>query len=522
MIRVVIVDDEEKIRLGLARLIERAGEEFRVTGVCAGGAELLAQLPALEADLVITDIKMPHVNGLELIERIRAARPELPLAVLSGFDDFAYARTALRHGVLEYLLKPVDEGELRGLLQRVKALVEERRNRQLESLERYLALAANGEADRMPDPWRGTMLKELEDHELFAGNAAVLLMLAPTTPPEPAAPEAGPLPLQAPRPGGPPKERLASLLSGVARAACLAELPWGAAAVVSLGEDDQAAALRELAQTLPARVAANERVRLGFSGAFRGAGGLAGACAEASAALQQAWYAPGRAVGAGPGRVKPAAETAAHPFFLLDRDFWPAVDALDVPRAVGALRAWTAEVARQAVPWPTLAAGCEAVYALLRGETPCGPDGEAPEEAPDWDPRRFPDWASYAERFLRLAEEALGRRRTARRESRVVEKIKAYIREHYQTDIELSRLAEEVFLSPSYLSKLFRTETGETITDFIISCRIARAKELLDEENGLKTYEIGEMVGYPDPAYFNKVFKKVVGMTPREYRDRAR
>ncbi|MNI68453.1 HTH-type transcriptional activator Btr [compost metagenome] len=65
-------------------------------------------------------------------------------------------------------------------------------------------------------------------------------------------------------------------------------------------------------------------------------------------------------------------------------------------------------------------------------------------------------------------------------------------------------------------------KTGETITDLIISLRMEEAKRLLVSELALKTYEVGERVGYADPAYFNKVFKKVVGITPKEYRDRVR
>ena len=498
MLNVAIVDDEAKIRLGLAKLIQRAGEGFRVAGAFASGAELLERLGELEADLVITDVKMPNVDGLELIERIRQARPEVQLAVVSGFDDFAYARRALRNGVLEYLLKPVDEDELRNLLHRVKAHVEAERSRRAVSLEYYVALAAGGEADRLPQRWRNEVLEELRKYKLFAGYAAAALVLA-----EPAL-------------GG---ERLEALARDWPHPHCAVGLPWGTALVVSLGERASAGSMDKLAAALLARMPANVRVRVGLSGAFRGPDRLAGAFAEAEAALQQAWYSEGGAVCVDYGTVRESAGPAAHPFFLLDREFWPAVDALDVPRAMDALRAWTEEAGRRAVPWKTLEAGCEAVYALLRGEA-AGESGG--EETPDWDPRRHPDWASYAEHFLRLAGEALGKRRAQRRENRVVEKIKAYIRRNYRAEIELSRLAEEVFLSPSYLSKMFRAETGETITDYIISYRIARARELLDREDGLKTYEIGELVGYPDPAYFNKVFKKMTGMTPREYRERVR
>jgi len=108
MVNIVVVDDEERIRQGLAKLITLAGSEFQVTGIFAGGQDLLSTIDQLSVDLVITDIKMPMMNGLELIEKLQLRYPKIKCAIISGFDDFAYARQALRYGVEEYLLKPVD------------------------------------------------------------------------------------------------------------------------------------------------------------------------------------------------------------------------------------------------------------------------------------------------------------------------------------------------------------------------------------------------------------------------------
>jgi two-component system response regulator YesN len=137
-------------------------------------------------------------------------------------------------------------------------------------------------------------------------------------------------------------------------------------------------------------------------------------------------------------------------------------------------------------------------------------------------PEEFSNVQEYVRYFLEKMDKRLQELKESRQEHRVVETVKAYIHRHYTEEMELNRLAEEVFLTPSYLSKLFKTETGETLTDYHISVRIERAKELLKESLFLKTYEVGEKVGYFDPAYFNKIFKKVVGCTPKEYRERAR
>jgi two-component system response regulator YesN len=93
------------------------------------------------------------------------------------------------------------------------------------------------------------------------------------------------------------------------------------------------------------------------------------------------------------------------------------------------------------------------------------------------------------------------------------------IQQEYASELDLRALASRVFLSPGHLSKRFKKETGMTVHEFIIHTRLNRAMELLQGDLGLKVYEVGARVGYPDATYFNKLFKRHVGMTPKEYRD---
>lgn len=99
-----------------------------------------------------------------------------------------------------------------------------------------------------------------------------------------------------------------------------------------------------------------------------------------------------------------------------------------------------------------------------------------------------------------------------------VETIKRWISANYNQHADLNTLANMVFLTPSYLSKLFKQETGLTLTDYITEIRLRKAKHLLKNAPDLKIHEIGAEVGYGDPAYFNKLFKRVVGVTPNEYK----
>lgn len=96
--------------------------------------------------------------------------------------------------------------------------------------------------------------------------------------------------------------------------------------------------------------------------------------------------------------------------------------------------------------------------------------------------------------------------------------IKAYIEEHLSESLTLNELAELAYVHPTYLSKLFKKETGQNLSDYISDCRIQAAKEYLRKPQ-YKIYEVAEICGFRDPKYFSNVFKAAVGCTPKEYRN---
>lgn len=117
--KIAIVDDESKIRLGLAKMIEQASPLYKISGSYTDGDEALRELKTNIVDVLITDIRMPSMDGLQLIEHLRGLNPDLKIIILSGFRDFDYARTALRSGVEDYLMKPVNRDELYRLLEKL-------------------------------------------------------------------------------------------------------------------------------------------------------------------------------------------------------------------------------------------------------------------------------------------------------------------------------------------------------------------------------------------------------------------
>ncbi|MDK2967644.1 response regulator [Lacrimispora sp.] len=120
MITLLIVDDEAEIRSGLRSIIPWEDYSITLIGTAANGAEALDKIRYYEPDIVITDIQMPGMSGLELVRRAREEQFDCSFVILTGYDEFEYARTAIRYGVREYLLKPISIKDLTELIQNLK------------------------------------------------------------------------------------------------------------------------------------------------------------------------------------------------------------------------------------------------------------------------------------------------------------------------------------------------------------------------------------------------------------------
>ena len=117
--KILLVDDEEEVRKSIIKKINWEEEGFLVVGDAENGVEALEKIENLNPDLVFTDIRMPYMDGLELIKEINIRYPLIKSIIFSGFDDFDYAKEAIKMGVIEYVLKPVSAVELTEILRKV-------------------------------------------------------------------------------------------------------------------------------------------------------------------------------------------------------------------------------------------------------------------------------------------------------------------------------------------------------------------------------------------------------------------
>lgn len=142
--KLIIADDELTIRNGLARLIPTFGLPIELAGTAADGREALYLIERVRPELMLLDINMPHIGGLELLERVFSEVPESKAIIISGYDQFEYARRALQLGVFDYLLKPVNKEVLKNtLLSAVRSL--DQRQKELSVLSDQSVPAESGD-----------------------------------------------------------------------------------------------------------------------------------------------------------------------------------------------------------------------------------------------------------------------------------------------------------------------------------------------------------------------------------------
>lgn len=136
MLRVIVSDDEKKVSQLICHLGEWERLGMEVVGVAQNGIEALDLLKRFDAHILITDIRMPGCDGLELIKRAKEISPNTEFVIISGYRYFEYAQTAIRYGVSDYLLKPINKKELNDTLERI---AERYRGRLIEETELQLS-----------------------------------------------------------------------------------------------------------------------------------------------------------------------------------------------------------------------------------------------------------------------------------------------------------------------------------------------------------------------------------------------
>ena len=522
--RVLLVDDEEDIRVGISRKMDWESLGFTLVGEAENGQEALELAEALSPDVVLTDIKMPFLDGLELCRILTGRLPAARFVVFSGFDDFEYAKQAIQMNVFEYILKPISAPELSAVLERLRERLDtERTQRQnLELLRRRYE-------ESLP------VLRELFYTRLLSGQIR----------PEQVQDRAARYEIDLPQGlwtaalvhvDGDEGERDELLLLSVqsflekhfALAGCAARVVlYGdmAALLVHLDREDRLYPLLEELERL-SRLSQSYlgfRLTTGVGLPCQGPEELHRSVAGARSALDyRALMGGGRVIYI--GDLEPQS-TAALPFEEEDQRALSAAIKLGTPEQVEQVVRGLMDRLKQA---GLSLSKChlfllELVTCLVRLTRSGGVEVEAVFGANFTGAVSISDFSSLEELGRWLGERCLklhallGKQRTDST-WRLVEQAKAYIAGHYADgDLSVETLCSHIHLSPTYFSTLFKREMGLSFTAYVTQVRMEEAARLLRETDE-KTYRVAERTGYADPNYFSYVFKKQFGLSPSKFR----
>ena len=529
MLSIIIADDETGI-IDLCRMLIKYPGAV-VVGEAHNGIELFDKIGEFRPNTVITDISMPGMTGLELIEKARTTYPEVNFIVMSGYTDFEYVQSALRFGVWDYLLKPLNKTEL---------------NRILKKLDEHLAdvQAQSDQKEMMEEDFQESlsMLRERYIREVWQKRA----------------------PLAVPRIGGvpilPTEDRVYQCLLACVDNLLTTQEMDSASMLLQAGSAMEAIASLETAHGADTVTFSTDPTSVMTLLVYKSETG--------ESDYEDLWRAVGREIRRFNSQNGFVHLTGA--VSQLQKDGWELLPEM-MEQAETAAK-WrleknqtallqyqeaTARELKKVLPFSKTTDLREAVLenrvediCRLIEQTWDNVDGTIPgseyrvmeeileclnnafrllpgvedmERPPRIEvrevlrghltPTSLPQHVENRVRELLSAYCDFFRQR----ENGVISHAKQYVQQHLAEDISLNDVARQVCLSPAYFSTLFKSETGCGFIKYLQRARVEQAKKLL-KNKGMRIKDIAEAVGYKDVKFFNKIFLNETSVTPSEYR----
>lgn len=539
-IKVFLVEDEMVIRRGIKNSIDWEKEGYIFCGEASDGELAYPMIIKEKPDILITDIRMPFMDGLELCKLVKKELPNIKILILSGYDEFDYAKEAIRLGVTEYLLKPISSGKLLEALNGVSESI--RREKEDKDLVRkYMEeMRENTEHEKQKFfeqmiAGNLSMADALETGKKYEMNLSAgmynLLLFRFTLGKENG--KSGELLGEAEYAIEKLTERLEYVFEfqrGVEGWAFL---------LMADNEEQMSERVKELSKDL-------EEIMKNYStiAYFGGIGQPVARLRELEESFREA------------ERALAARFTMELNRIISVEDIRMAqnVDTLDdieitsfgeIEKTRTMLEKFLNNGAEDEIdefvdvyinelPEENLKSVLMRQYIIMDAyivmmsfcEKIEGIEGEMQAQSEELkNSMKTIQTLEEIKNYIRmLLKKIIGVRDTisGRRYSDIIEIAKDQIRKTYMSDeISLNTIAAEVGMSPSYFSSIFSKEMGKTFVEYLTEIRMDRAKELL-MCSSMKTSEIGYEVGYKDPHYFSYIFKKTQNCTPKEFRARGK
>lgn len=469
--RILLADDERMVRLGLADMISELYPRQCQYYEAADGRSALGIARKEKPDVAFIDIRMPQTDGLVCLERLRQVSPETICIILSGFGEFKYAQTALKHGALDYLLKPASPAELSNVLTKARQIIQERWARENEKFNAYVSVFLNQK------------YKKAETALLAADKKAIFDLYIITA--------AGGQTLESCR------QQLKNALSswplhdGYFSLTTLDHSLFLLTAIPSKLKNNHRYLVKEqlnsqnglmsVVCTYPSLEAALHRALNLKKFRLIGACAPIQGCVKLQTVTRCPWFYP--AV-----RLSQSLDYLTCAYRRQDEiSFQYHIEELRKRRI---LRDRFSLLDRSSI--------ASYLYQAMGLQTSACGFGEL-----------LRDLETHAETM---------HVRGLNYQAELVAKIMNYIETNYMKDIAINTIAEMYHITPNYLSRIFHEKSGKRFVDYLTEVRIMNAKRLLTTEPGLSVQDIALKVGYYSSRYFSKIFIRETGMRPSQYR----
>lgn len=526
MLKLLIVDDEPDICALIHKLIDWEELNISSLGSALNGIEAMEIILRQSPDIVITDIQMPGMTGLEMIEKVTGLQLPVNFIVVSGYSEFEYAQQAMRFNVKDYLLKPISKTDLNLVLKRIAQdrMIQSEKEQQTAALEneyrnRTNLLRRNELRQSIADPMRGGFNSDLfhfgegeylalKIHAGFRDKSKIDLQTIQNV-----------------------LANIAGRIQNHFQKDCY-DIEYSendCSAVVLMNYSPKIhrsyKEIRKSLQFLLDEYAVQYR-HLCISLAL---GQPYGSPQEIGMALHTSEAASRMRLLFGTEKVvEYVNHTQKFPVSSLSREdlrnIAASVESLNAEAALMQLSSKLDEIEKleshaEYTFFDVMASG----LIFIRDEV-CAYNGQdIPEISSSMIRLRLDNCDSMKDireccRDVIVDLERNCRELQENRVSKPVRIAQEYIGSHLSQQISLDEVAQKAFVSPGYMSTLFKEQTGENFMDYVIRQRINEAKRLL-RTTGMSIGDIAVCVGYADPRHFSKVFQKQVGMKPSEYRD---
>lgn len=533
MFKVFLVEDEIVVREGIRKIIPWEAYGYLYSGDAPDGELALPLIRQIQPDLLITDIKMPFMDGLELIELVRKELPATRIIIISGYDDFSYAQQAIRMGVEQYLLKPVVKGKMVEVLSSLhkKMKAEQQQKEYLARFQREVHEYETFASRRFFEQIVTGALSVLEISEtakalgidmnalyynivLFSLSSAGYDASAPETYSDTIAVT---------------EDKIRQFISEHPEFILFIWNVTTYAVLVKSCQDDIDDRTDECIRGIQnccttAGCDVNWHIACGDPVSRLGA--IPTCFAKASRILSYRYICPeehilseeiGRDLRR---RNRPGAETDKKGINQKSiRNFLSSGANEEIDRFIDQLlQSAEGENVSSALfcRYLTMIVYFAAVEYL--DSIGCRADSFWSLELRPSDNVTTPDEMRQYARCVMGQAIGLRDRESQKQQHDLLKQAIRFIDEHYREEsISLDRVAKEVNISPNYFSAVFSQEVGVTFIEYLTNKRIEEAKHML-RQTGRRSSEIAYAVGYRDPHYFSFVFKKVNGCTPSEYR----